>query len=458
MKIATKNFAVISSIIFMVVTILLATLYFVMPLYYEQVKSNETHVAFSKVVEEVDGKSQEGIVSYLTNYKQGKTQLYFTLTNGKTVLYPQISPVSVDGEEGEVAVTVVSGAYLTEVQTISDTITTDDKTSLTLEAEYSLQPVTDARNILLQLYPFILSIALIIGGTGAYVYSRSSTSRIKDISKTARQMSSLDPNLACAVTGKDEVADLAQDINKMYATLLDTIKALEKEIEKVSENERSKEEFLRITSHELKTPITSMMGIIDGMILNVGDFKDRDRYLQECRRILEEQSQLVQTILAISKLEMSGAQEGRRETFSLTQLMQELMRTYQLLADMNHLELHYSLEDAVDITADKTYLEKAIKNIIDNALKYSRKNGQVRIKLTQNSLVIENQAQRLLSTEELDNIFTPFYRPDYSRNRKDGGTGLGLFIVQQIFKQHQFEYYFENVGNEWMRFTVIFKK
>lgn len=457
MKIATKNFAVISSIIFMVVTILLATLYFVMPLYYEQVKTSDTKNAFSKVVEDIEGKSQEEIVSYLTNYKQGKNQLYFTLTNGKTVLYPQIPPVSTDGEVQELELTVVSAAYLTDVQSISDTITTNDKTDLKLEAEYSLQPVTDARNILLQLYPFILCVALVIGGTGAYVYSRSSTSRIKEISATARQMSSLNPDLACTVSGKDEVATLAQDINKMYQTLLNTIKALEKEIEKVSENERSKEEFLRITSHELKTPITSMMGIIDGMILNVGDFKDRDRYLQECRRILEEQSQLVQSILAISKLEMSGAQEGRWETFSLSQLMQELMQTYQLLADMNHLELHYHLEEAV-ITADKTYLEKAIKNIIDNALKYSRKKGQVRIVLTPKSLMIENQAQRLLSTEELENIFTPFYRPDYSRNRKDGGTGLGLFIVQQILKQHQFEYHFENIDNEWMRFTLIFEK
>ncbi len=456
MKIATKNFILISSVIFMVVTIVLATLYYVMPIYYKQIKTSDAESAFSKVVKAIDGKTQEEMITYLSSYKQGNTQLFFTLSDGTNIIYPQLFSSESESDTEELQLTVISNASLTEIQTIRKNVTTSDKVSLTLEAEYSLQPVSDARQILLQLYPFILSIALIIGGIAAYISSRSSTKRIKEISTTTRKMSTLQPDLLCSVSGKDEVADLAQDINKMYAALLETVRALEREIEKVSENERSKEEFLRITSHELKTPITSMMGIVDGMIFEIGQFKDRDRYLKECRRILDEQSQLVQSILEISRLDMASYLKGNHwERFSLSQLLTQMMTTYELLAEMNHLDFCYTIEEAT-LTGNRTYLEKAIKNILDNAFNYSRYQGKINLVLTSSSLIIENQAKHVLSSEELTHVFTPFYRPDYSRNRKDGGTGLGLFIVQKILEQHHFDYQFEAIDKEWMRFSIFF--
>ena len=77
------------------------------------------------------------------------------------------------------------------------------------------------------------------------------------------------------------------------------------------------------------------------------------------------------------------------------------------------------------------------------------------VRLEDGVLIVENEAERVLDESQIQQIFQPFYRPDYSRNRKDGGTGLGLFIVQQILEKHHLTYRFEAVENRWMRFTIF---
>ena len=387
MKIVKKNFLLTSSIIFVVVTIVLASLYFAMPVYYQQVKSGEAQREFDQVSKQVKGKSSQQIGELLSDYSKKSNLIWFTL--------------------------------LAKDNTI--------------------------------LYPFVLLVSLSLGGLAAYLYSRTSSQRIKAISKSTRQMTSLAPDVTCQVKGRDEIAELAQDINHLYANLLTSIEALRLENEKVAESEREKAEFLRMTSHELKTPITSMMGMVDGMIYGVGEFKDRDKYLQKCREILEEQSELVQSILAISKLEMKT--ETEQEVFSLKQVLEENLSTYRVLADVRHYHFQVELAEA-KVKGNRTYLLKAIKNLLDNAFHYTVEGGQILLRLEERKLVIENEAERVLNKDQIQQIFQPFYRPDYSRNRKDGGTGLGLFIVQQILDKHGLRYQFEALDGRKMRFSI----
>ena len=453
MKIVKKNFLLTSSIIFVVVTVVLASLYFAMPIYYEQVKSREANHEFEQVTQQMKGKSIDEMKSLLTDYSHKNNRIWFNLTDAKDqVVYPTVE-VSETQDSLQLPILPTMADGTAKHKSISKKLKTSDGKILTLQGEYSLQPVSDASHILLNLYPFVLVVSLSLGGLSAYLYSRTSSQRIKDISAATRQMTSLAPDVVCVAKGKDEIAELAQDINHLYANLLTSMEALKVENEKVAESEREKAEFLRMTSHELKTPITSMMGMIDGMIYGVGEFKDRDTYLHKCREILEEQSALVQSILAISKMEMGT--EVTEEVFSLKQVLEENLGAYKLMADMKHYQFQVSLEEA-EMKGNKIYLVKAIKNLIDNAFNYTVQNGKISVRLEEHLLVIENQAERVLDETQIQQIFQPFYRPDYSRNRKDGGTGLGLFIVQQILDKHQFAYKFEAVDGKWMRFSISF--
>lgn len=343
MRIAKKHFLLTGTIIFIVVTTVLASLYFAMPVYYEQVKQREANSEFRQIAQQVQGKPSNGIGKLLSDYNRKNTRVWFSLFDSKgKVIYPNLDLTT---GKGELQLTILpSDMSLNEQsKSIRKKIKTAEGTTLTLQGEYSLQPISDASYVLLNLYPYILFFSLALGGVAAFLYSRFATKRITDISESTRKMATLSPDVACPVKGRDEISTLAQDINSLYNNLLTSIEALRLENEKVAESEREKAEFLRMTSHELKTPITSMMGIVDGMIYGVGDFKDKDKYLQKCREILEEQSKLVQSILAISKIEMRI--EAEEEDFSLKQLLEENLSTYKMLADMKGYKFTVSLEE-----------------------------------------------------------------------------------------------------------------
>ena len=242
------------------------------------------------------------------------------------------------------------------------------------------------------------------------------------------------------------MARLAEDVNALYQHLLANMDELKRENERTQARRKQEADFVRMTSHELKTPIASMLGLVEGMIYNVGDFRNHDKYLQQCREILQEQSSLVQSVLDATTLDLG---EQKDEEFDLAvALKQQLMPSLQL-AQLKELDLQLVLE-ACPVRANQTFLLKAIKNIVDNAIRYTHDGGKVRILLKNQQLLVENQAENPLSPAELEQVFQPFYRPDYSRAKKDGGTGIGLYLVQQVLDKHGFAYRFEAAGDRLM--------
>ncbi|HEM6222905.1 TPA: HAMP domain-containing histidine kinase [Streptococcus suis] len=448
MGIARKNFIVVTVMISFISVTLLGLLYYAMPIYYNQVKKQELRHDYMTVAKQLDGMPEAKIISEIDDYDRKTPKIIISLfSSDREIIYPDPNDEMAKKYEKE----YLENGDFDEIGSGGVEITSAEGVTYYLLFNYGFHSLSDVSQTLVTFYPFILLLIIVLAVSVAFVYSRLSTRRIARISETTRRMQSLESGISCAVVGTDEITALAQDINSLYSKLLSSIDELRTENERAMAREKEKSDFLRITSHELKTPIASMLGLVEGMIYNVGPFKDHDTYLKKCKEILQEQSELVHSILEATNLDM--ALKESREQIRLDQLIDSSLTSYQSLAEVKGYQFEVELSPVL-IEGNPDYFLKAIKNILDNAFRYSYKEAIIRVVLRQNQLIIENQVERVLSDEELDQVFRPFYRPDYSRDKKDGSTGIGLFIVQKILEKHGFPYTFYASDTQTMRFMI----
>ncbi|MDB1690146.1 sensor histidine kinase [Enterococcus casseliflavus] len=446
MSIMLKNFLFSGIIIFLVSIISLIALYFTMPVYYERMKLNEINKEFNQVANSMENKELATMQSVVDQYWFGREQnLDIILMSNNGIVF---SPFF----DEDLEYSVIS--LLSEEMSLYQEITDKQGNTYYLVGMYSMQPVAEASQVLLHLYPFIIIISLIIGGIGAYYYSIYSTIKIKEISKVTEKMIELDADIRCKIKGTDEISLLAQDINHLYASLIQTIEVLELEVAKTKELEQAKSEFMQVASHELKTPVASLMGLIDGMIYNVGKFKDRERYLEVCKNILQEQTEIINNILFASRNHLPS-DDVVYEEVSIKEAIEHKLTSFRVLTEAEQKKLVVNLNEE-RIIGNKNDMDKILDNLLSNALKYTNHEGEISLFFDGKQLVIENEVNQILTEDELSKIFQPFYRPDFSRSRDTGGSGLGLFIVQQLLEKYGWEYSFKSTSNSRMCFSVTF--
>lgn len=209
----------------------------------------------------------------------------------------------------------------------------------------------------------------------------------------------------------------------------------------------------------MKTPITIISGQLEGMIYNVGKYKDRDTYLQKSYESTQELKVLVDEMMEISKNELQE-KDLKIEVINLSEMLKQLVNRQSYLIENKNLNLVYKVEDKLFIKADKEKIIKVLNNLINNAIKYSPKNEKIIVKAFKSKasktvvLEIENTGVTI-EQKYLSEVFNPFYRVEKSRNRKTGGSGLGLYIVSKILKSHNLYYKMESKKNS-VLFTIYF--
>ena len=332
---------------------------------------------------------------------------------------------------------------------------TKDNVDASIKVAMDLQYLQEARSVVFMILPYSIGISLIISLFASYIYTKKITKPIKQICDVTKEMQVLKEDADCDINTGDEIELLATNINSLYKNLLDTIDSLKEEIENVSKSEKSKVDFLRSASHELKTPLMSIHIMLENMILNIGKYKNHDVYLPKCQEAVVNLSSMVQEILDTSRLNSLNGEKELKEV-DLKILIESIIEPYKIIAKSKKINMNIDYSNSLNINTDKSMLKKALSNIISNAVNYTDNGKNINIYFEKNSLIIENECKPI-EQNHLDHIFEAFYRAEFDRNKNTGGNGLGLYIVQQILKTLNISHSFESVQNG-MKFTINFEE
>lgn len=304
-------------------------------------------------------------------------------------------------------------------------------------------------------------IAIVIAGIAVSYVSRRFTNPILELNVIANKMSKLDFSKKYEPTGSnDEIDELGKSINLMSQKLEGTIKQLrssnielERDIEEKSKIDEMRKQFISDVSHELKTPIALIQGYAEGLIENVNSDEESRKFYAEV--ILDETNKmdkLVKQLLELMKLEY-GKREFDNEKFNINELINEVLRKCSVMINEKNIKVYFENKEPIYVYADEFYMDQIITNYLTNAIKHAEeveKENKIEIKVEKVSNKIRvsvfNTGENI-PEEDLQRIWGRFYKLDSSRNRQDGGSGIGLALVKAIMNNYQNEYGVENKKN-----------
>lgn len=327
----------------------------------------------------------------------------------------------------------VIGGYIRNERAFRDS----NGRALILSLYASLQPIDEVSVVLFRVLPYALLISIALSAAVSFVYAKTITAPVKAISKAAFKMRTLDRDAECDKFSSDEIGELAVNINELYGRLLTTINDLQNEIQNTAAADKEKIDFMLTVSHELKTPLTSVKGMIEGMLCNVGVYKDRDEYLKRCGENIDALTTLLNEILDASKLELSPSPEDYVNA-NIRRLIKNTAAIHEMIAMSKQISININVSESMNKSIPVRLFEKALSNIISNALKYSESGGTVKIYTDKEKLIIENNCVPLLP-EEMRRVFEPLYGTGRHGRRAEPdnngeGHGLGLYLTERILK------------------------
>ena len=294
--------------------------------------------------------------------------------------------------------------------------------------------------------------AILIAAVIVSYVSRKFTDPILELNCIAKKMANLDFSHKYKVTNvDDEINNLGKSINEMSSKLEKTIKQLretnielEKDIEEKSKIDEMRKSFISDVSHELKTPIALIQGYSEGLIENVNSDEESRRFYAEV--ILDETNKmdkLVKQLLELMKLEY-GKREFNDTNFNIVELEKEVIRKSKVMLEEKEVDVILETPDDIQVLADDFYIEQVITNYITNAIKHVEQVNNKKIIEIRNEVDIEKNKVRIsvfntgknISEEHINRIWNRFYKIDESRNRNDGGTGIGLSFVKAVMNNY----------------------
>jgi two-component system phosphate regulon sensor histidine kinase PhoR len=198
-------------------------------------------------------------------------------------------------------------------------------------------------------------------------------------------------------------------------------------------------DFVANVSHELKTPLTSIKGFVETLLEGALDDKENNRnFLKIIQDHAERLNNLLEDLLSLSHLESKEIVLNKKN-FTLRQQLEDVISGFKSQLKKKNIEIKNELSANIAVTADKDRIEHVFTNLLDNAIKFNKERGSIRIysqEMSGGIKVIVEDSGVGIPEKDIPRIFERFYRVDKARSRELGGTGLGLSIVKHIVELH----------------------
>ena len=417
-KIFPKMFIQIFSVLGTITILTHLLVFFIFPKTYLETRKEEIYTRADEISASMEGRKIENIEEALKLYSESSEIKAYVKSKENENEIP-VGDINIDLEGS-------NNSLILEEREIS--LDTGEKVELQFISSKDMQK--EAKNLSFKFLPYSLSASILFSAIVSLIYARMIKNNIQEIKNVTDKMIELNRQVRLKVDSKDEMGQLKEQINTLYSTLLKSIDDVEIKNSEILKLEKLKYDFLKGSSHELKTPLASLKIILENMKYNIGKYKDRDHYIDECIEIADELSQNISQILTVSSLENLKDDE---EEVKVSEILDGVLNKYELMANQKHISIKNNISEE-KIYIGRTALRIILSNLISNAVKYSDEYGTINIGSEKGYLYIENTYENK-SSIDIDKIFDVNF--DLS---KKNSNGLGLYIVSSLLKNYKIKY------------------
>lgn len=274
------------------------------------------------------------------------------------------------------------------------------------------------------------------------VYAYNTTLPLKKIAGAVKRFSVGDLESRGLVKTQDELGEISQAFNEMADSL--------------ASSEGMRRNFIANVSHELKTPMTTIAGYIDGILDGTIPEKDQKHYLGIVSQEVKRLSRLVGSMISLSKID-SGEITVKKAPFVIQDTAFNVLTGFENDIYNKHLNIEgMDCDEDIITYGDSDLIHQVIYNLVENAVKFTNEGGYIRFDFSKKDgatyVTIENSGEGILP-EDLKLVFDKFYKGDKSRSINKKSMGLGLYIVKTIIRLHDGDIYVESEPGKYCRFT-----
>ncbi len=292
-------------------------------------------------------------------------------------------------------------------------------------AASSARSVKAFRGDVVRLVVIVVLIAAIITLLAVYVITYQQVRPLRQMAHTVARFASGDYGARVRYKSENEVGQLAQAFNEMA--------------EAIAASEKMHRSFIANVSHELKTPMQTISGFIDGILDGTIPMDKQSQYLRIVSTETKRLARLVRSMLALSRID-SGEMRLNISKFDITNTVFTTLLSFEQKIEEKRIDI-LGMEDLhqMYIKGDQDLIHQVVYNLVENAVKFTNEGGYIKIKIRQRAndmyVAICNSGMGIPSTD-INHIFDRFYKTDKSRSQDKTGVGLGLFIVRTIITLH----------------------